>query len=178
LLHPLLLLQLTSKLSTHAAALTTLRERYKKELLERRRLHNLVQELRGNIRVYCRARPALATDVESGSGMAASFPQEGEIVMVNNKKQTKSWEFDQVFVPGLSNEVVYRETEPLIVSVMDGYNVCIFAYGQTGSGKTHTMEGTEADRGINYRALDSLFKIQVRRATTATSTAAFTDARV
>lgn len=34
---------------------------------------------------------------------------------------------------------VFRETQPLIRSVMDGYNVCIFAYGQTGSGKTYTM---------------------------------------
>jgi kinesin family protein C2/C3 len=36
---------------------------------------------------------------------------------------------------------VYMETQSLIRSVMDGYNVCIFAYGQTGSGKTHTMVG-------------------------------------
>jgi hypothetical protein len=34
---------------------------------------------------------------------------------------------------------VYKETQPFIRSVMDGYNVCILAYGQTGSGKTHTM---------------------------------------
>lgn len=31
------------------------------------------------------------------------------------------------------------DTQPLIRSVLDGYNVCIFAYGQTGSGKTYTM---------------------------------------
>lgn len=36
-------------------------------------------------------------------------------------------------------EDVFKDTRPLIRSVMDGYNVCIFAYGQTGSGKTHTM---------------------------------------
>lgn len=29
--------------------------------------------------------------------------------------------------------------QPLVRSVLDGYNVCIFAYGQTGSGKTYTM---------------------------------------
>lgn len=34
---------------------------------------------------------------------------------------------------------VFADTQPLIRSVMDGYNVCIFAYGQTGSGKTYTM---------------------------------------
>lgn len=38
-------------------------------------------------------------------------------------------------------EAVFADTQPLIRSVLDGYNVCIFAYGQTGSGKTHTMVG-------------------------------------
>ena len=63
---------------------------------------------------------------------------------------------------------VYIETQPLIRSVLDGYNVCIFAYGQTGSGKTHTMSGTDVEtvegRGINYRALDDLFDLQHQRA--------------
>lgn len=36
-------------------------------------------------------------------------------------------------------EEVFSDTQPLIRSVLDGYNVCIFAYGQTGSGKTFTM---------------------------------------
>jgi hypothetical protein len=39
-----------------------------------------------------------------------------------------------------SQETVFSETQPLVISVLDGYNVCIFAYGQTGSGKTHTMQ--------------------------------------
>jgi Kinesin motor domain len=62
---------------------------------------------------------------------------------------------------------VYIETQPLIRSVVDGYNVCIFAYGQTGSGKTHTMSGSNVEtvsgRGINYRALDDLFDLQHQR---------------
>lgn len=36
-------------------------------------------------------------------------------------------------------EQIYVDTQPLIRSVLDGYNACIFAYGQTGSGKTYTM---------------------------------------
>lgn len=36
-------------------------------------------------------------------------------------------------------EEVFLDTQPLIRSVLDGFNVCIFAYGQTGSGKTYTM---------------------------------------
>jgi kinesin family protein C2/C3 len=42
---------------------------------------------------------------------------------------------------------------------MDGYNVSLFAYGQTGSGKTHTMEGPKSDHGVNFRALEQLFRV-------------------
>ena len=45
----------------------------------------------------------------------------------------------------------------MIVSCIDGFNVCIFAYGQTGSGKTCSMEGSVENPGINRRALKFLF---------------------
>lgn len=54
---------------------------------------------------------------------------------------------------------VFQDTAPFATSVIDGYNVCIFAYGQTGTGKTFTMEGTQEDRGVNYRTLKNLFQI-------------------
>lgn len=56
----------------------------------------------------------------------------------------------------------------MVVSVLDGYNVCIFAYGQTGTGKTFTMEGSEQNRGVNYRTLEQLFKISEERKETFT----------
>lgn len=54
----------------------------------------------------------------------------------------------------------------MVVSVLDGYNVCIFAYGQTGTGKTFTMEGTVENRGVNYRTLEELFKVSKERSET------------
>ena len=36
--------------------------------------------------------------------------------------------------------------------------------GQTGSGKTHTMQGLPHDRGVNFRALEDLFRLVAIRA--------------
>ena len=159
----------SKKLAETGAGAADLLERLKKESAERRRLSNLVQELRGNIRVYARARPPLGPELSGeGGGVCISFPSDGEITVVNSKKAAKTWEFDHVFKPGTSNAQAFAEVEGLIGSTMDGFNVCIFAYGQTGSGKTFTMEGSAASpelRGINYRALDTLFAIgDARRA--------------
>lgn len=63
---------------------------------------------------------------------------------------------------------VFSDASPMVISVLDGYNVCIFAYGQTGTGKTFTMEGTEQNRGVNYRTLEHLFNIAKERSETFT----------
>lgn len=95
--------------------------------------------------------------------------------------QNKKYDFDKVFDTTIgqgtpciayyrvtyisSTEKVFEEVQPLVVSVLDGYNVCLFAYGQTGSGKTWTMEGVPENRGVNFRALAELFRLaQVRSA--------------
>ena len=54
----------------------------------------------------------------------------------------------QVYTPSSSQEDVFKDTESLMTSVLDGFNVCIFAYGQSGTGKTFTMEGTEEMPGL------------------------------
>lgn len=48
---------------------------------------------------------------------------------------------------------MFSDTQPLIRSVLDGYNVCIFAYGQTGSGKTYTMVRYEQHLLVKYLKL-------------------------
>ena len=63
-----------------------------------------------------------------------------------------------MYGPASSQEDVFRDTEPLMTSVLDGFNVCIFAYGQSGSGKTFTMEGTEEKQGLVPRAMARVFE--------------------
>ncbi len=38
--------------------------KYRKEMSERKKLHNLVQELKGNIRVFLRCRPPSSKELE------------------------------------------------------------------------------------------------------------------
>ena len=63
------------------------------EYNERRRLFNLVQELRGNIRVFCRCRPPTATEsqraADSGGAVCVSFPEEGLVKVENDRGKEK-----------------------------------------------------------------------------------------
>ncbi|KAL9684660.1 hypothetical protein QQ045_022101 [Rhodiola kirilowii] len=150
--------------------LTKAAENYHIVLAENRKLYNEVQDLKGNIRVYCRIRPFLPGQSQKQTTIEF-IGENGEIVITNPLKQGKDsrrlFKFNKVFAPTSTQDEVYFDTQPLIRSVLDGYNVCIFAYGQTGSGKTYTMSGPEMssqeDWGVNYRALNDLFCIAENR---------------
>eukprot|EP00750_Incisomonas_marina_P020783 INCI4086.5.p1 GENE.INCI4086.5~~INCI4086.5.p1 ORF type:complete len:1393 (+),score=313.52 INCI4086.5:228-4406(+) len=162
-----------TKLQADSSSLQEVRQAYQREFRLRKRVFNQLQELRGNIRVFVRVRPMLENEVDQGFANAVNCRGEDTVALTNactrgNKKggakNESHWELDQVFRPGMSNEQVYAEVEPLVMSAMDGYNVCIFAYGQTGAGKTYTMDGSAADPGVNPRALKTLFAIKEQRA--------------
>ncbi|KAL1192009.1 Kinesin-like protein KIN-14J [Cardamine amara subsp. amara] len=139
-------------------------------LEENRRLYNEVQELKGNIRVYCRIRPFLPGQ-NSRQTTIEYIGENGELVVANPLKQGKDthrlFKFNKVFGQAATQEEVFIDTRPLIRSILDGYNVCIFAYGQTGSGKTYTMSGpsitSKEEWGVNYRALNDLFLLPQSR---------------
>ena len=115
----------------------------------------MVQQLKGNIRVYCRVRPLAADEAED----CVRFPDENELEFWDAERSTfKSFEFERVFLPSSTQEEVFDDVSGLIQSCMDGFNVCMFAYGQTGSGKTFTMEGTPERRGVNPRSMQMLFE--------------------
>ncbi|KAE8731493.1 Kinesin KP1 [Hibiscus syriacus] len=159
------------RLAHHIKGLEVASSSYQKVLEENRMLYNQVQDLKGTIRVYCRVRPFLQGQA-NGQSTVDYIGENGNIMIVNPLKQGKDarkvFSFNKVFGPNVTQEQIYIDTQPLIRSVLDGFNVCIFAYGQTGSGKTYTMSGpaltTEQTWGINYRALHDLFQISKERA--------------
>ncbi|XP_044954203.1 kinesin-like protein KIN-14D isoform X2 [Hordeum vulgare subsp. vulgare] len=156
-------------LGQNLKVVTNAAEKYHATLAENRKLFNEIQELKGNIRVYCRIRPFQPGEDEASSSVEY-IGVNGELVLLNPTKQkegSKNFTFNKVFGPTITQDMVFKDIQPLIRSVLDGYNVCIFAYGQTGSGKTYTMMGpekaTEKEWGVNYRALNDLFNISHAR---------------
>ncbi|KAL4854429.1 Kinesin-like protein KIN-14C [Chlorella vulgaris] len=142
----------------------------------RRRLHNALLELKGNIRVFCRVRPpATGEAAEAAPGRpVVAYPAAGELAGRglelcqpaaaggsskggSRDVQAHNFGFDKVFAPEATQGEVFEEISQLVQSALDGYKVCIFAYGQTGSGKTHTMMGTPQKPGMIPRAMDQVF---------------------
>lgn len=174
---------LLERVSTLERSLEAERKLCKIERQRRKEIHNTLVELRGNIRVHCRVRPVLPFDHQqpstSGSGHApleeVIHAVSDDTVMVNCMKtgmpvQNNFFEFERVHGPEDSQNVVFEELKPLLMSLLDGYNVCIMAYGQTGSGKTHTMLGSEplellsetqqeAQQGVIPKAAAELFRL-------------------
>ncbi|XP_021514717.1 kinesin-like protein KIFC2 isoform X3 [Meriones unguiculatus] len=111
-------------------------------------------ELKGNIRVLCRLRPAEGIP----SSLVSVEPGQGGTITTCYRGRQHRFRLDWVFSPDASQEEVFRQLEPAVLSCLQGYSVCIFTYGQTGTGKTYSMEGPPEDPGIAPRALQLLFR--------------------
>lgn len=128
---------------------------------ERRRMHNVIQELRGNVRVFARIRPYLPGDGKSDDEEPFVVPKSEASLRLIDESSTNgkyNFSFDRVFGPSIGQEAVFTEVSEFVQSALDGYNVCLFSYGQTGSGKTHTMQGSGNGqmRGLIPRAIEQV----------------------
>ena len=80
-------------------------------------------------------------------------------ILRKKRSSERQYLFDAAFGADSTQEEVYeRTTKPLVASVLEGYNACVFAYGATGGGKTYTMVGTQDNPGAMVRALNDLFQ--------------------
>ncbi|CAA7027197.1 unnamed protein product [Microthlaspi erraticum] len=128
-------------------------------LNEKKRLFNDLLTAKGNIKVFCRARPLFEDEGPS----IVEFPGDCTICVnttddaLSNPK--KDFEFDRVYGPHVGQAALFSDVQPFVQSALDGSNVSIFAYGQTDAGKTYTMEGLSHDRGLYARCFEELFDL-------------------
>lgn len=125
----------------------------------RRKLHNILQDLRGSIRVLSRIRPFMAHDGET-EGKTLKFTKSNGEISLMLKDQELKYHFDTILGPESKQSDVFEEVNGIVQSAIDGYNVCLFGYGQTGSGKSWTLTGDLKDqekKGIIPRSVDLIF---------------------
>jgi len=132
---------------------------------QRRAMHEVIADLRGNVRVFARVRPFLPHDnaPQDGKPSLEVSHDHGSLGVIQNGTPSHSFNYDYCFSPADGQEQVFEQVSDFVQSALDGYNVCLFSYGQTGAGKTHSMQGSGAgpQRGIIPRAIEQLAKAKV-----------------
>lgn len=128
-----------------------------------------------SIHVICRFRPIKKSDLEGypNSPQAYSIDEERgtvEASVDSYERKSINFTFDKIFGMDSTQSQVFEEIQPIVDSVISGFNGTVLAYGQTSSGKTHTMEGPSlrdtVSQGVIPRTIDKIFcRIQQADAT-------------
>ena len=159
---------LIARLQEVKETLAAREEELQHAMVTRRHLHNTIQELKGNIRVFCRIRPP-SRDEDAFDESNLSIDRKGEFagrrldIAPPDAPKKYKFTFDRVFATNSNQKSVFDEISLLVQSALDGYKVCIFTYGQTGSGKTYTMLGGKGEeRGLIPRSMEQIFACQAQ----------------
>jgi kinesin family protein C2/C3 len=105
---------------------STMQKEHNAQLLMR------ILKLQGNIQVCCRVRPMTNGEIKRATKRVVEPLSDSEVGVFDNRtKSWKSFAFDKVWGPDSHQLGIFQDVEPLALSVVDGYNACIFAYGQT-----------------------------------------------
>ncbi|OAE28150.1 hypothetical protein AXG93_638s1390 [Marchantia polymorpha subsp. ruderalis] len=118
------------------------------------------------VRVVARVRPFLAEEIQvSGNpghdctSISKGTEEDSLTISTETASRCEEYKVDACYGEATDNaEVFANEVQPILQCLFEGRNATVFAYGATGSGKTHTMQGTETDPGLMYRAVKSIFK--------------------
>ncbi|RHY84831.1 hypothetical protein DYB26_001967 [Aphanomyces astaci] len=97
----------TQSLHEKDARIAALEAKLKDGEVQRRKMHNTIQELRGNVRVFARTRPFLPSD---GTGAVSALACDGDLQCVTLKrdKETHAFTFDRVFAPVSGQDAVFE----------------------------------------------------------------------
>jgi len=121
---------------------------------QRRRIHNMIEDAKGQVRVYCRVRPLSTKEASRGDFSALQLIDDMSLAVPNGS----IFACDGIYAPG-SQEKIFEDCRDLVQSAIDGTNVTIFSYGNTGTGKTYTMYGNHREDGIAQRTIREVFEV-------------------
>lgn len=120
---------MTEKLKSREQLLEECNQKIQKFDIERRKLHNDIQDLKGNIRVFCRIRPPLQTE-KFKLTYGVNYLDESSIELRNGRESIEptgrprlakfDFSFDKVFPPESPQADVFTELSQLVQSVLDG----------------------------------------------------------
>ena len=114
------------------AELKTLEKRVNAQREYNNQLLSKMLHLQGNIQVFCRIRPMSIDEIQKGYKAGVEALSETELGCYDNRtNKWKPFNFDKVWGPDQSQQSIFQDVEPIALSVVDGFNACIFAYGQT-----------------------------------------------
>lgn len=135
--------------------------------------------LRGNLRVMCRIRPFIKSDLINNNNNNSIinnnkifnkiFNIYDDTISITKNNIKSTYDFDYIFSQRSNQQSIYDEISLLINDINHQSNLCIIAYGQTNTGKSYTIEGPEYNnindnnfklRGIIYKSIEELFKIK------------------
>ncbi|XP_049381809.1 kinesin-like protein KIN-14E [Solanum stenotomum] len=151
--------QTAAILKMQGAQLAEMEALYREEQVLRKKYFNIIEDMKGKIRVYCRLRPLCEKEIIAKERNAIRSVDEFTVEHLWKDDKAKQHMYDRVFDGNATQDDVFEDTKYLVQSAVDGYNVCIFAYGQTGSGKTFTIYGADSNPGLTPRAMSELFRI-------------------
>jgi len=121
---------------------------------QRRRVHNIIEDTKGKVRVYCRVRPLSTKEQNAGDSTVLQSTDDMTLLLPDGN----TFACDGIYSPG-SQEQIFNDCRDLVQSAVDGKNVTIFSYGNTGTGKTYTMYGKSNEDGIAQRAIREVFNL-------------------
>lgn len=125
---------LKNQFETSQTEAQVLKDKLHSEEIIRRQLHNTIQELKGNIRVFCRVRPILEGEGDNKDSQAHIQYSEDDLNSIVMSQHSESasgnvlskeypFTFDKVFQPSSCQQDVFEDISQLVQSALDGYNV-------------------------------------------------------
>ncbi|KAJ8304782.1 hypothetical protein KUTeg_018365 [Tegillarca granosa] len=135
-----------------------LTENFNSERVLRKKYYNMVEDMKGKIRVYCRARPLSSSELERKNYSVLKSPDEYTI-QVDTARGMKEFQFDQVFMEDSTQEKIFEDTHEqknkytIVVQayMLELYNdKLIDLFAKPGTSDEEKMEIKKDKRGLVY----------------------------